>query len=691
MRGTLRSVAGLVACMLAAVMAADARGTQGPAECASLECGSRAPSDVAGAPATLLPQVWQAAAELHEVKLRFVAALQRVTRAQAGTVGDEGAELAAGVAAMRATLTDWDARLAQFERATSRLAPQADLYVARATVLLDRLRIADASRELTAAARLDADRADVAALQALAAGAAGKPDDAIRALRRAVARDPGAVITWYWLAHRALELKDAREADRAWSRLTVLLSGASAAASPAADRAPFERVGLLRQAAGAAPIFPIAIYAKAYAGLAAGDLEGGLTGFEQALRDDPMTRSAAAVRDGLERAGAALRSGQVREARALLDGIVAGSPDDAEARRALAFVLRVENRHADAAPHASTAVRLDPANERARLLLAELLEEMGRGSEAGRVLDETIRAVPASGTAYYRLGLLRQAEGRLPEALAAWTESARIGPVVGQDHQQFLIGSAAVNQADFDRAATAYTARVNANPNNAEAHRQLGEVFFLQGRDVEALAEHSVAAMLSPASGRAHAGRGHALLRLGRHAPAVAAFERAVALGAGQTEVRYGLGTALMRVGRTDEARRQLELSQQLRADAAARGQRDFEIESLRRRAATERDAGRHSQAVALLADVVAADPTIARARRELGAAFLAAGQPAAAVTHLLAAQRTEPTADGARALADAFAAAGDAASSHAVLAEHERLLAREATERVARLTGLPP
>ena len=106
---------------------------------------------------------------------------------------------------------------------TSRLAPQAELSVAAATVFLDRLRAADASRELAAAARLDAERPEVPALLALAGDAAGKPAEVFRALRRAVALDPGNVALWYRLAQRAAELKNQAEATRAWTRVTELL------------------------------------------------------------------------------------------------------------------------------------------------------------------------------------------------------------------------------------------------------------------------------------------------------------------------------------------------------------------------------------------------------------------------------------------------------------------------------------
>lgn len=687
MPACLRStVVGLAVALAGTVVAS--RAGQGPVECTSLDCPPRGTAP-AGVEPSVLQQVWQEAAALHELKLQFVAALQRVTRAQAGAVGDEASELSAGVAAMRAALIAWDARLAQFDAVTARLAPSAELHTARGTVLLDRHRAADALRELSAAERLDADRADVPALQALAFAAVGKPADALRAVRRAAARESGSVVLAYGLAQRALELKQQDDAARALSRVAELLKASRVVTSPPVEaRAPFERLALLRQAAGVAPIFPLAIYAPAYGRLAAGDLAGGVTAFEAALGADPMNRAAKPVRDAVVGAGTLLRTGGVQDARAMLEAAIQRAPDEAEAHRALALALWAEPSLALATSHASTAVRLDPGNERARLLLADLMVASGNGAGARQALEDTVQAVPGSGAAHYRLGALHRSEARLPDALAAFRASARLAPVVGQDHLYFTIGSASVDQADFDGAVAAYTARLDVNPNNAEAHRQLGELYFLQGRDVDALAEHSVAAWLAPGSAKAHAGRGHALLRLQQHGGAASAFERAVALGDEQAEVRYGLGTALIRAGRKEEGLAQLEASQRLRAEAVARGQREFQIDALRRAAAEERAAGRHAQAVSLLGDALALDPSSPRGRRDLGTALLAAGRAAAAVPQLDVAQRADPTSDGARLLAEAHAAAGNPAASDAARAQYTTLAARDAADRVARLTG---
>src|SRR6187455_2527548 len=74
------------------------------AECASVECAPKPGSAAPAVPPAVMQQVWQAAAMLHETKLQFIAAIQRVTQAQAGLFGDERPQLEAAVKAMHGAL-----------------------------------------------------------------------------------------------------------------------------------------------------------------------------------------------------------------------------------------------------------------------------------------------------------------------------------------------------------------------------------------------------------------------------------------------------------------------------------------------------------------------------------------------------------------------------------------------------------
>ena len=255
--------------------------------------------------------------------------------------------------------------------------------------------------------------------------------------------------------------------------------------------------------------------------------------------------------------------------------------------------------------------------------LADVLLEDGRAAEAERALTDAIEAGLASGHVHYQLGLLYQRQALLPQAAQQFDHAGRFGPIVGRDHFYQAIGSLRVNQADFDGAIAAYSQRVDANPNGAEAHRQLGEIYFLQGRHDEALLELTTAAWLAPADARAHAAVGQVYVRTLKYAESVAAFERALALDDGLREARYGLATSLMRLGKADEAKREMATFDRLQAEAASFGQREFQLDAIRRDASRSLIAGAHERAISLFTEALQNDPGTARSHEDLGIALL--------------------------------------------------------------------
>ena len=606
------------------------------AECATLD---RPPSEAPAAAQApggdpLLPQAWQAAASAHQLKQVFVAALQRFTRAQAGTFGDEAAELSASLDAMRAALLRWDEAIRALETSLAGRAEGADRHIVRATVYLDRHRVADAVRELVAAGRIDDRRVDVHTLQALAHDLAGRPADAWRALRRAEDRDAANPVIVYALAQRAFDAGERADASRALGRVAGLLEASltAPARGPATPVAPFERVDLLRQPAGVAPIFSMAAYADGYAALSQGDFTSAVDRFAAAAAQDPMARGAAEATAQVVRGAAALRAGQLRAAIRVLDDATRQWPEHAEAHRILSLTYRVDEQDELAIEHARAAARLG-ADERTRLGLAEALVSAGRRDEAARLLADVASELPRSGTAHYRLGELREREADVEAARAAYRRASDLEPIVGRDHLYLTMARLAANQADFDGAAAAHAARIAVSPNYPEAHRQLGEIYFLQGRNEAALAEFSVAAWLDGANARAHAGRGHVHVRMRQDGAAQAAFARAVALGADDAEAHYGLGTALVRTGRRADGEAHLAESARRRAAEAQSGQLAFRVDALRREAARRADDQPPDVALTVYREVLALSPGDPRSHRDVGLALAAAGMPAAAVS----------------------------------------------------------
>src|SRR6185503_18330869 len=119
------------------------------------------------------------------------------------------------------------------------------------------------------------------------------------------------------------------------------------------------------------------------------------------------------------------------------------------------------------------------------------------------------------------------------------------------------------------------------------------------------------------------------------------------------------LGTVLMRTGRTDEARRELELFARQQAEAEAAGQREFQLDALRRQAAKEALAGDHEQSVAHARQAAEIDPG-PRSQRDLGIALLRAKRFNEAIEPLRNAQQIDETGEGFVFLVDALTASGN-------------------------------
>jgi len=673
-----RNCTGILLLALLSAMPAVAR-AQAAAECPTLDCAG---ASRAAAPA--VNRLWVEAGALHTRKLEFVDALQRFTRAQAGTFGDEGAELLASVGAMKETLDRWDGALRQFQASAGRMQPAAEVHVAIATVLLDRHRIADALRELREAERKDDSRADVYRLQAMAYGVSDRPAESARALRRAAALDPDNPATLYALAQSLTVPDQQAEASRARASFQRALQRRAEVASAApASPAPFERIDLLRQAAGVAPIFPHARYADGYAALRTGDYATAVARFGEASAGDLLVAGDPAVRGRVAGAAAMIRGGRLDAALGELRAVITNAPEHAEAHRLLGLAYWLDEQQGKSIDHLRSAIRLAAGDERARILLADVLAGDRRLAEAERELTQIVETGPRSGRARYELARLYERQSLLPQATARFHDSEALGPVVGRDGFYRALGGLLVNQADFDGAVAAYSQRIDANPNSGEAHRQLGEIYFLQGRDEPALVEFLTATWLDPRDARAFAATGQVQARLLKYADAEVALRRALSLDPNLREARYALGTSLMRLGKTEDARQELEIFQQQQADAEATGQLVFRLDALRRDGARSLLAGAFDSAIASYEEALKLDPASPRSHRDLGLALLRAKRAPAAIEQLEAAQRVEQTTEGFLYLADAYTAAGDRDAAVRQRALSQQLVQQAKLDRV--------
>jgi tetratricopeptide (TPR) repeat protein len=595
--------------------------------------------------------LWAGVNDLHQLKVAFVEALRRFAEAASGSYGDEGSSLASTLDDARRALRSWDQEIITYESRARTASATADARAALGAVYLDRARDRDALTELTAALRVDPRRADVHELAAMAYELGGDSANAVASLEKAVVIAPQNLATLYRIA-RAVAGDSSRRAVDAQRRVDAVHLSLAGDTS-----VQFDRIGLLRQTSGVAPIFPPARYVAAFQDIERGRYAEGLAALRAAADGDPLVMHA--TTDAAPTAGARLRRGQLQAALSELRA-VAETPDP-ETRRVAGVAFWADEQYEKSIEAFTAAVQVRPRDERARIALADVFAAAGKRAEAQQTLTETIAILPESGQAHYRMARLYQSQSLVSRAIEELERAASCSPLVGLDALYETLGGLYATQADFDRASAAYRKRIDVNPNNDEAHRKLGEIYALQGHDDAALAEFAIAERLNRNGAETFAEAAQAYLRANRFADAVRVAQRALALDPANQKARFSLGTSLVRLGRTDEGRRELDFFQREIDDAADARRRVLEANTLERDAARAEGAGDFATAVSLLQRAVDVSPEHARLELDLGRMLVKAGRPGDALPHLAKANESDDRAEIHEIAAEAYEALGQA------------------------------
>jgi tetratricopeptide (TPR) repeat protein len=640
---------------------------------------------VAPLAAQLTPEeAWATVAEANQRKQIFVGALRQLTVALAGTFGDEGPRVRSSIESLDVALAEWDRSILAFEARLRQASRPAEFHMALGAVYLDRDRMEEALREFIEASRLDPSRADAHTFQALSSALLNKPTVAAQALAKASSLNPGNRALLY---SEARQLALAGQPDQAGETLrrfiqSLPLQSIDRSASEAGG-APFERVALLRQVAGVAPIFPPALYADAFKLLTQGAYREAVDRMKQLAVRDPLN-DGWSQGDELARGSAALRNGDVQSALAHLKAAIESAPSRAETHRILAVAYRENDQRDESIEELRTAIRLNPRDERARISLADALNAAGQDGDAERVLHEATESFPGAGQVHYNLGRLYRLMAKNVDAARAFERAAALNPLVGLDNLYETIGAIHVVEGDFDSAIDALQKRVDVSPNNADAHRKLGEVYLQQNRADEALAEFLVALLVDPRSAQTYAGIGQLQLQRGKYVEAAEASRRAVALDPALRAARYSLGSALLRLGRTEEGRKEIFEFEQLQAEARAREEREWELRLIRQAASVSLDKGDYEQVAEQLRKAIPYSPDDATAYVSLGAVLKRLGRHAEAVENFNKALDLKAGVDVHRLLAESYEALGRLEDSQ----RHREIYTRAKEERLRALGG---
>lgn len=615
-------------------------------------------------------------------KQQFVTGLAQFTEALAGTYGDEGPQVRSSLGAMRQALAQWELSISAYERAIaaqiSGAEPRRAAEMRRALVLLylDRGRIEDAQRELTAATELDPTRADAWLLLGLVRIRLNRPPEAVQALRESSRLDPGNPVTFYLLATELLTIGELDEAARARQHFVDTQSRTLSGPSPTKPAGPpFLQFGLLQEAADSEPFFAPAPYAQGFALLRQGRYEEAMVRFEEAVATDPLAADPTSVTARMAPGSAALRQGQLATAVDHLEAAVAIAPDHPEAHRILGTIYQASGQPANSLAQLEAAIRLNPEDERSRVALANVLVADARFADAERALEDAVQAIPTSGHLHFTLAQVSSTLKRYPKALREFGEAARLAPVVGLD-RLYRAMDELPNSLDRNSETTLARQldRVALDPNNPDAHTALGATYLELNRRDEAVAEFLAALMIDPQRTSAAAALGQAYLRMGDYADAAAAARRALDHDSRHAGARYTLATALSRLGRLDESKEEFDRYRQMLTDAQAGRLRDFEVGLLMRDVRESVDRGALDEAIARLREAILLKPDDAALHVSLGLFLRETGRPADAIESLERALTLNADREVHLYLADIYTAQGQIGDARAHRDMYERL-----------------
>jgi tetratricopeptide (TPR) repeat protein len=252
----------------------------------------------------------------------------------------------------------------------------------------------------------------------------------------------------------------------------------------------------------------------------------------------------------------------------LITPIVDRLPADSLARREADQVLGlagvVVGRFAEAIPRLEATRRWAPGNLELAYALAQAYVQTRRTDGARSTVASIYGVAPDSAAAHLlvaqlmiRLELEPQAEIELTQAL-------------GKDPKlptaNLLLGQIALFRGRLPEAITLTTRELAISPANAMAFSQLGDAYVRESKWDEAIAALQKSIWLNPFYSAPYILLGRAYVRKAQPVVAEGMFRRAIQFDPNNRTAHYLLAQLLQQAGREEEAKREFDIAERLRA-----------------------------------------------------------------------------------------------------------------------------
>ncbi|HZE90069.1 MAG TPA: tetratricopeptide repeat protein, partial [Verrucomicrobiae bacterium] len=133
------------------------------------------------------------------------------------------------------------------------------------------------------------------------------------------------------------------------------------------------------------------------------------------------------------------------------------------------------------------------------------------------------------------------------------------------------LADALYKQSAFDESFVEYQKALSLDPNNAAVHLNIGFIFKMKGNLEDAEREVRLADSLNPGTARTVYLLGSIQFERGDFPGAASSFERTIAIEPEHQQAHYHLSRALARLGRQEDARRELQIHQEIMRKAEAK------------------------------------------------------------------------------------------------------------------------
>jgi len=261
---------------------------------------------------------------------------------------------------------------------------------------------------------------------------------------------------------------------------------------------------------------------------------------------------------------------QFVECLATLQPLVAADRATSEIENLLGWCYEGQGDFARAVAAMDKAIEEDPSNESNYLDVGRMLLEAHRPKGALEAAETALSVAPDSARAYGLKGLAESELSQPIDAVQSYLQAVKLDPnsskaLLGLALAQEMEGKTQQAQATFEKGIRQF-------PSHAVLHQEYGKMLLIfRGDDPEASEAHAVSLLttalaLNDSLATAHFELGNLALSKGQLPQAVDHLEAAAKLAPGDSRTHYALSRAYRRLGRIEDADRELEAFQNLKA-----------------------------------------------------------------------------------------------------------------------------